>query len=1004
MIKITPLSFTFEPNQNTHPIIYYKYYLKAWFWDIKSWNLVDWIIAIYLNSIIFTLIILLPIFVLNILWFLTKDLEIWGFLFEIFINERFLDNITYSIVCTYPLNKATKGNIVKLRRSLNRNAWEEYKISLNNKIFTKKLFENLIQKFWNKIEYRFTSDNHLYLLFKIQYNDGNFASIGSLQRLNKEDLNWYIDFILSLVQFKSEYYKTNQIKEIIITYGFKIEKIPNKIIIASTTKSTEFNKVNIINSMIPSDFGSILKTIKTENSTIFIIQNELGQTITLEQFESYNLVTIASKGTILISFKDEFINNNEFVRIIDNKKYCFKNNLQVLFLKELKTKFISKIKKSEDLTNKFLTLDIETFIKNGDLIPFLICIYDGENKLVFGLWDYNSVEEMILDCLNSILIRKYHGYKVYIHNMAKFDIIFILKYLLKIADCHPIIHNDKMLSLKAKFGKNNEYQIEFKDSYLILLASLSKLSKYFKIKSPKTIFPFLFVNENNLDYKGIVPSFKMFDNKISREEYNNYKSNFKNNWVLKAESIKYCNIDCLALYQIIIKFNSLIFDLFGLNIHHYLTLPSLAFAIFRSNFMNKENIPQLSGKIASDIKKGYTGGAVDMYIPKSKPGVKLKSLDINSLYPSQMESRLMPIGTPTYFEGDILKIDANAFGFFYCKIVAPDNIKHPILQTRVLTNNGMRTMAPIGTWEDMLFSQEMDNALKYGYEIEVLWGYTFESEIIFKDYVDFLYNLRSQYDKSNPLNFIAKILMNSLYGRFGMDDNFSNINIIHNDYFSEFENKFFDSITKVTDIDEYKLIESKNSENELNHNTSITIAAAITAYSRIHMSQFKNNHKINLYYTDTDSIYTDSKLDSSFIDSKVLGKLKLEYICKRAIFLTPKVYCLETISGELIYKVKGLTKNIELSFQDFEKLLIKDSLLIRKQEKWFRKLSEAKITILEQLYTLKINENKRRLIFDKNNNFISTENYKITNNKDITKFLPPFYSFLIPWPKLIKDN
>jgi DNA polymerase type B, organellar and viral len=52
-----------------------------------------------------------------------------------------------------------------------------------------------------------------------------------------------------------------------------------------------------------------------------------------------------------------------------------------------------------------------------------------------------------------------------------------------------------------------------------------------------------------------------------------------------------------------------------LNIHHYLTLPSLAFAIFRSNFMKKENIPQLSGKIADDIRQGYTGGAVDMYIP-----------------------------------------------------------------------------------------------------------------------------------------------------------------------------------------------------------------------------------------------------------------------------------------------------------------------------------------------------------------------------------------------------
>jgi hypothetical protein len=102
--------------------------------------------------------------------------------------------------------------------------------------------------------------------------------------------------------------------------------------------------------------------------------------------------------------------------------------------------------------------------------------------------------------------------------------------------------------------------------------------------------------------------------------------------------------------------------------------------------MKEENIPQLSGQVANDIRKGYTGGAVDMYIPKSKVGVKIKCYDVNSLYPSQMQSKEMPIGTPTYFKGDILKIDPNAFGFFYCKIIAPDNIKHPILQTHVKTN------------------------------------------------------------------------------------------------------------------------------------------------------------------------------------------------------------------------------------------------------------------------------------------------------------------------------
>jgi hypothetical protein len=103
-------------------------------------------------------------------------------------------------------------------------------------------------------------------------------------------------------------------------------------------------------------------------------------------------------------------------------------------------------------------------------------------------------------------------------------------------------------------------------------------------------------------------------------------------------------------------------------VHHYRTLPSLAFAIFRSKFMKEDLIPRLSGKIATDIRAGYTGGAVDMYIPQSKPGVKIKCLDVNSLYPSQMESRVMPIGIPTYFIGNILKVDPEAFGFFYCKI------------------------------------------------------------------------------------------------------------------------------------------------------------------------------------------------------------------------------------------------------------------------------------------------------------------------------------------------
>lgn len=42
----------------------------------------------------------------------------------------------------------------------------------------------------------------------------------------------------------------------------------------------------------------------------------------------------------------------------------------------------------------------------------------------YALWNSKSVELMVVDCLKSILVRKYNGYKIYIHNMAKFDIIF----------------------------------------------------------------------------------------------------------------------------------------------------------------------------------------------------------------------------------------------------------------------------------------------------------------------------------------------------------------------------------------------------------------------------------------------------------------------------------------------------------------------------------------------------------------------------------------------------
>jgi hypothetical protein len=101
----------------------------------------------------------------------------------------------------------------------------------------------------------------------------------------------------------------------------------------------------------------------------------------------------------------------------------------------------------------------------------------------------------------------------------------------------------------------------------------------------------------------------------------------------------------------------------------------------------------ISGKLFLEIKKSYTGGSTEMYIPE---GENIFGYDVNSLYPTIMKNNPMPIGNITYFEGDILKVEPYAFGFFEVEITTPEHIKHPIIQTKVDTGNGMRTISPLG--------------------------------------------------------------------------------------------------------------------------------------------------------------------------------------------------------------------------------------------------------------------------------------------------------------------
>jgi hypothetical protein len=328
----------------------------------------------------------------------------------------------------------------------------------------------------------------------------------------------------------------------------------------------------------------------------------------------------------------------------------------------------------------------------------------------------DNIFQMIKNAIKDLNIKKYHNYNIYLHNFSRFDAYFLIKHLCKLGVCEPIIHKGRIIQIE--FYNENQWTLYFKDSYFLLPASLRKLCKSFDIKDIKGIFPYK-LYDINYNSK-LVPDFNFFSD-ITFDQYNNYKDQYKNKiWSFKKEAIKYCILDCISLHQILVKFNTLIFNKFKLNINNYPTLPSLSFNLFRTHYIKDNNIHMLYGDIANNIRQGYTGGAVDMYIPTPIKNSKIYGYDINGLYAYVMANFKMPVGPPTYFQRDIRKLNPNAFGFFYCKITTPNNLLHPILQVHHKSNDGIRTIAPLGTWEGIYFSEELYNAEKYGYKFEIL--------------------------------------------------------------------------------------------------------------------------------------------------------------------------------------------------------------------------------------------------------------------------------------------
>lgn len=159
----------------------------------------------------------------------------------------------------------------------------------------------------------------------------------------------------------------------------------------------------------------------------------------------------------------------------------------------------------------------------------------------------------------------------------------------------------------------------------------------------------------------------------------------------------------------------------------------------------------------------------------------------------------------------------------------------------------------------------------------------------------------------------------------------------------------------------------------------MSVASAITAYSRVFMSQYKNIPGFKILYTDTDCLFTEKPLDPKVMGNK-LGQWKQENVFDKIVLLAPKVYGGVTTDGREITKVKGLKNKI--SFNQLEKLLKKDSSIKIDQEKWFKNIKSGNISIKDQIYTLSITENKRQPIYDKEGVFVATKPFILNENEE----------------------
>lgn len=837
--------------------------------------------------------------------------------------------------------------------------------------------------------------------------------------------------VLTIIFQMNEQYKGREIIGISINF-FKFKKKINNIkninslkinknISNIQTRRLEFNNKFLALTMDESKYGN------KKYSTIREYVNNVHKIVVVDEKNfSKKMVYDLKTNDLLQTIFDTKITDNIFKRTIDNLSLTILNDKYIIQSEgQINLSYLKKNNKNCITFNKHIgTFDMETF-SNKKLnktqvyalgFSFLNESLDNSIVKTFYLKNNQTSNDLVIECIKEMLLTKYNKGIFYTHNLGGYDIIFMLKVLLEYNKLNnnyfklKFIMKDNIIikiEISAKISKTVKNKIILVDSLVLLPSSLESLGKDFNTNISKSYFPYAFMTEKTLNYIGCTPSIEFYHTIKKKFDQKLYDTIYSETWSAKEETLNYLKQDLLSLLEIMYKFNKNIFDLFNIEVTEVLTISSLAMEIMLKKHYKEKTISLINKKsMFYDIKQAYFGGMSDVYIPY---GENLYYYDVNSLYPSSALNSL-PGGNCSFIEdltGQGLNLD-NLFGFFYCKIITnksnPILNYHPVVPYRTL---GLLTQ-PNGEFYGWYFSENLKFAKQNGYDIQVIKGYKFDKiNNIFDSYVDELYKLKAS--STGTMRAIAKLLLNSLLGRFGMsiDKNITKLinketylNLIKtNKIFGEkwitedyvlvtFDDSIDKELCELHGIDYFEILNLKKKDIEIAYkykNVSIPIAAAITSYSNIFMSKIKLDILSKggkIYYTDTDSIITNIKLSNNIIGDK-LGQFKLEYEkIKRAYFIASKTYCLVT-EDNVIIKAKGVNNN-NLTEQDFINLY--NNINIKAYKNQAKKYYEEGYVNLESIL-IDINSNrfKKREKIYKNGIWVDTKPLNISLNNSLIK-------------------